>query len=125
MDYDTSAVGSGFIVPQALAAFDGDYAVNLQFVGADGENDWVGEAVAASGALTGTVDINDSGLTSAGVAMGGTYTADAANAGRWTGGFTVNSIAHLIRYYQVSGTLVLIVDTDTADVGIGILEKME
>jgi hypothetical protein len=48
--------------------------------------------------------------------------ADASNTGRWTGSFTVNSVTHLITYYQVSDTLFVIVDIDSVDVGIGILE---
>lgn len=123
MDYDANAVGSGLIAPQTTAPFEGNYAVNLQFVGSGGENDWVGQSMAATGALTGTVDINDFGATSAGVSLTGTYTADATYLGRWTGNFTVNSTVHLISYYQVSETLFIIVDTDAADVGIGIMEK--
>jgi hypothetical protein len=123
MDYDASAVGSGFVVPQSSGAFDGNYAVNLQFVGANGENDWVGQSVASGGALTGTVDINDYGATSAGVSFTGTFTADAANPGRWTGSFTADATSHQIVFYQVSPALLVIVDTDSADVGIGIMEK--
>ena len=123
MDYDNSAVASGFIVPQSSAPFEGNYAVTLQFVGSGGENDWVGQSAASGGALTGTVDINDVGATSAGVSLAGSFTADAVNMGRWTGSFTVNGTIHHISYYQVSGTLFVIVDLDSADVGIGIMEK--
>ena len=123
MDNDGGAVASGYIVPQSAGVFEGNYAVNLQFVGNVGETDWVGQSVASAGALTGTVDINETGLTSAGVSLAGNFTADPANAGRWTGTFTVNSVTHQITYYQVSGTLLVIVDLDSVDVGIGILEK--
>jgi hypothetical protein len=123
MDYDASAVASGFVVPQSSGAFEGNYAVNMQFVGANGENDWVGQSVASGGALTGTVDINDYGATSAGVSFTGTFAADATNPGRWTGRFAVDTTVHYIVYYQVSPTLLVIVDVDTADVGIGTMEK--
>ncbi|MGA2531722.1 MAG: hypothetical protein ABSG19_01660 [Candidatus Aminicenantales bacterium] len=123
MDYDSNAVATGLIVPQASAPFEGNYAVNLQFVGSGGENDWVGQSVASSGALTGTVDINDFGATSAGVSLTGTFSADAVNVGRWTGSFTVNTTNHHISYYQVSETLFVIIDTDSADIGVGIMEK--
>ena len=123
MDYDGNAVASGFIVPQLSGPFDGNYAVNLQFVGNGGENDWVGQSVAASGALTGTVDINDYGATSAGVSLTGSFAADAVNIGRWTGSFTVNTTNHLISYYQVSETIFVIIDTDSADIGVGIMQK--
>lgn len=122
MDYDGNAVAAGFIVPQSAAPFEGNYAVNLQFVGSGGENDWVGQSVAASGALTGTVDINDFGTTSAGVSLTGTFATDATNLGRWTGSLTANGTSHLISYYQVGGTLFVLIDIDSADIGIGIME---
>jgi hypothetical protein len=121
MDYDTSAVGAGFIVPQSSGAFAGNYAINLQFVGT-GENDWVGQSVATGGGLMGTVDINSAGATSAGVSLTGSFTADVTHAGRWTGSFTVNNTTHLITYYQVSGSRFVLLDTDSADIGIGIME---
>jgi hypothetical protein len=122
MDYDSSAVGVGYIVPQSSGAFEGNYAVNLQFVGNGGESDWVGQSVASGGGLTGTVDINDAGATTAGVSLTGAFTADANYAGRWTGSFTVNNTTHQITYYQVSGARFLIIDIDSSDVGIGIME---
>jgi len=123
MDNDGGAVASGYIVPQTAGVFDGNYAVNVQFVGTIGETDWVGQSAASAGTLTGTVDVNEAGLTSAGLSLTGSFTADPANTGRWTGTFTVNGITHQIKYYQVSGTLLVIMDADTDDVGIGILEK--
>ncbi|HMA52822.1 MAG TPA: hypothetical protein VKT17_00070, partial [Acidobacteriota bacterium] len=123
MDNDGGAVASGYIVPQSAGVFEGNFGVNLQFVSSAGETDWVGQSVASGGALNGTVDVNEGGSTSSGLAFAGTFAADAANMGRWTGAFTVNALAHQITYYQVSGTLFVIVDTDTADVGIGVLEK--
>ncbi|MGZ5453819.1 MAG: hypothetical protein ACXW2R_06415, partial [Candidatus Aminicenantales bacterium] len=123
MDNDGGAIASGYIVPQAAGVFEGHYALNLQFVGSAGETDWVGQSVASGGALTGSVDINEVGLTSAGLTLTGDFTADTANAGRWTGSFTVNTVTHNITYYQVSAALLVIVDTDAADIGIGILEK--
>ncbi len=123
MDNDGGAVASGYIVPQSPGDFEGDYAVNLQFVGTAGETDWVGQSAASGGALTGTVDINEAGRTSAGLIFSGSFTADAADAGRWTGDFAVNGVVHHITFYRISGTLLLIVDTDAADIGIGILEK--
>jgi len=123
MDYDSGAVASGYIVPQSAGVFDGNYAVNLQFVTSAGETDFVGQSVASAGALSGTVDINEGGLTSAGLALTGSFTADAVNAGRWSGTFNVNGRTHQVIYYQVSGALFIVVDVDGADVGIGIMEK--
>jgi hypothetical protein len=123
MDYDANAVATGCIVPRTLGAFDGNYALNLGYVDGVSQTDWVGQTVAASGALTGILDINASGTTSAGVPLTGTFTADAANMGRFTGGFTVSAANYLITYYQVSPTLFVIIDMDSAIVGIGIMEK--
>ncbi|HVP90342.1 MAG TPA: hypothetical protein VMS75_03895 [Terriglobales bacterium] len=122
MDYDSTAVASGSIVPQATGPFDGNYALNLQLVASDGENDWVGQTVAASGGLAGTVDINDAGATSSNESLTGTFAADGSYAGRWTGHFTVAGTSHAIVYYQVSPTLFVIVDKNSADVGFGIME---
>jgi hypothetical protein len=123
MDFDPGAVASGYIVPQSAGVFDGNYAVNLQFVDSAGETDFVGQSVASAGALTGTVDLNEGGLTLGGLALTGTFMADAVNVGRWSGTFSVNARTHQIVYYQVSGTIFIIVDVDGADVGIGIMEK--
>lgn len=123
MDYDSGAVAAGYIVPQSPGTLAGDYAFNLQFVADTGEHDWVGRAAASAGALAGTVDINAAGLTEAGSAFAGTYAADAAHPGRWTGAFTVNGVVHSVTYFLVSGSLAVVVDTDAADAGTGLLEK--
>lgn len=123
LDFDSGANGTGVIVPQTTAAYEGDYAFNLQYVDANGEHDWVGTLTAAGAALTGTVDINDVGLTSAGVTFSGTLGADTTNIGRWTGSFTAGGTTHAIMYYQVSSSAFVYVDTDTGDVGIGLMQR--
>ncbi len=123
LDFDDAAVGTGMIVPQEQGTYEGDYTVNLQYVATDGEHDWVGTLTAAGAALTGTVDINDAGLTSAGVPFTGTLGADTANMGRWTGSFTAGGTTHSIRYYQANTSAFLFIDADTLDVGIGIVQR--
>lgn len=123
MDFDAGAVGSGYVVPQTAGTFDGNYALNLQFVGSSGENDWIGQAAASAGALAGTVDINASGQTTAGAGFTGAFGADASRPGRWTGTFTAGGTTHAIAYYQVSDAAFMIVDMDSADVGIGLVQK--
>ncbi|HSA95918.1 MAG TPA: hypothetical protein VLJ16_07700 [Acidobacteriota bacterium] len=123
LDNDTGAVGTGMILGRSAGAFDGDCALNLTFVDTNGGNDWVGPAAAAAGAWSGTVDVNNVGLISAGLALTGTYAADAANVGRWTGSLIAAGDSHSVRLYQVSGAHVLFVDIDQADVGIGYLDK--
>ena len=87
-DWDPGAVATGFIVPQIPGSFGGDYAVNLQFIATPGEIDWIGRADASAGALAGTIDANQAGRRAAGAAFTGTFEADAARPGRWTGTFT-------------------------------------
>ncbi len=123
MDYDTGAVASGYILPQAAGTFDGNYALNLQFVGSSGENDWIGQAAASAGALAGTVDTNASGETTAGAGLTGGFTADVSRPGRWTGTFTAGGTTHNLTYYQVSDAAFVIVDMDGADVGIGLIQR--
>lgn len=123
MDYDATAVGSGSIVPQSSGTFEGNYAVNLQYVTSAGESDWIGQAVAGTGTLAGTIDVNAGGLTAAGLSFSGTFAADASNPGRWTGTFTANGTTQTIAYYLVSDKAVLAVDIGALAVGIGVLGK--
>jgi hypothetical protein len=122
MDYESSAVATGYIVPRSSGAFEGSYALALHTSGSDDEINWVGQTVAASGGLTGNADTNDNGVTSPGLTLTGTYAADAANAGRWTGALTVGGSHRVISYYQVSSTRFVIVDLDPTNIGIGIME---
>lgn len=124
MGFDLLAVGSGYILPRTIGTFEGNYAFNLQFVDT-GENDWVGQAAASAGALAGTVDINASGQTAAGAAFTGTFEADVARPGRWTGTFAAGGVTHNITYYQASGAAFVVVDMDGADIGNGLLLKQQ
>jgi hypothetical protein len=123
LDNDSGAVGTGLIVARTAGSFDGGYALNLTFVDANGGNDWAGPAAAAAGAWTGSVDVNNVGLISPGLALTGTYAADTTNLGRWTGTLIAAGDSHSVRLYQVGGTHLLLVDIDPADVGVGSLDK--
>jgi hypothetical protein len=122
MDNDSTAVGTGLIVPQTTGAFSGNYAVNLQFYNSNGEEDFVGQSVASGGSLTGTVDLNNDGTTASGTAFSGSSSADSTNVGRYTGSFTVGAPSYNITYYQVNAGTLFVVDTDSSDVGNGFLE---
>jgi hypothetical protein len=124
LDIDVGAVGAGLIVPQSTGVFEGSYAVNLQAFSSTGESDFVGLSVSdGTGNLTGTVDINDTGTTTGGAALSGTFSADASNPGRLTGSITAGGVPYNIVYYQVSSAILLILDVNTGDVGNGFLEK--
>ncbi|HEY4740446.1 MAG TPA: hypothetical protein VIH76_07630 [Candidatus Acidoferrales bacterium] len=124
LDFDNNAIGTGVIVPQALGAFDGDYAVVLGSFDSAGEENFVGQSVAnGSGSLAGTVDVNDSFATVSGVTFSGASAADSSNLGRYTGSFTVGAKTYSITYYQASGGEFFVLDTDSPDVGNGALES--
>jgi len=123
LDWDAGAVATGMIVPQIPGSFEGDYAINLQFIATPGEIDWLGRADASAGALAGTIDANEAGRRAAGAPFAGTFDADAGRPGRWTGIFTARGGTLNIIYYQASGSLLVAVDMDGTDVGIGVLEK--
>jgi hypothetical protein len=123
LDFDAGAVSAGQILPQSAGSLDGDYALDFQFVSSRGETDWVGRSVAAGGTFTGTLDVNETGLISAGQVLAGSSAADAANPGRWTGSLIARGLTHRVTFYQVSASRTVFVDTDGADVGIGSLER--
>ncbi len=122
VDNDSGAYGTGLIVPQTTGAFQGNYAVNLQFFNSGGEEDFVGQSVASGGSLSGSVDLNDSGTTASGTMFSGSSSADSTNVGRYTGSFTVGANSYHITYYQVSSGEFFIVDTDSGDVGNGFMQ---
>jgi hypothetical protein len=124
LDIDTGAVGAGLLVPQSSGTFEGDYAINLQYYGSSGEADFVGRSVSdGSGNQTGTADLNVSGETKSGVSLSGSFTADSGNPGRGTGSLTVSGNSLTVVYYQISSSMLLILDVDTSDIGNGFLEK--
>jgi hypothetical protein len=125
MEFEAHACATGYIVPRSSGAFGGSFALGLRLFNSAGNINWLGQTVAAGGGLTGTGDINDKGAASPGVTLSGTYSADAANEGRWTGALTVGSSSHAIRYYQVSPTYCIILDVDSTHAGIGIMETDE
>jgi hypothetical protein len=123
LDDDANAVGTGLIVPQTTGAFQGNYAVNLQyFPSAGGEEDFVGQSTQSGGSFTGMVDLNDNLVTASGVSFAGTSTADSTNLGRYTGKFTVGANSYNITYYQVSSGEFIILETDS-NVGNGFMES--
>ncbi len=124
LDYDALAVSTGQIVPQSAGDLAGDYAVSFEFVSSVGENDWLGRTLAAGGALTGTMDVNASGVIDGNAGLTGSFAADTVNIGRWTGTLTGGGATHVIVLYRAGGNRVVFVDVDPADVGIGAMEKL-
>ncbi len=123
MEFENHAMATGYIVPRSSGAFGGSYALGLRHFNFSSRTNWVGQAEVTESGLSGIVDINDNGATSPGVIPSGTHSADAANAGRWTGVLARSGSSHAIRYYQVSPSRCIILDMDSTHAGIGIMEK--
>jgi len=124
LDYDNNAIGTGMIVSQSSGTFQGNYAIALQFYNSAGQEDFAGQLAAnGSGSVSGSVDLNDKFVPMGDVSLSGTFTPDSMNAGRYTGGLTVGGETFQITYYQASDGALLMVDTDSSDVGSGAIES--
>jgi len=123
MEFENHAMATGYIVPRSSGAFGGSYALGLRVFGFHSHADWIGQAEAAGGGLSGSADANDNGAASPGLILSGAHSADAANAGRWIGTLRFGSSSHAIRYYQVSPNDCIILDLDSTHAGIGIMKK--
>jgi len=146
LDLDSNNFGAGIIVPKSASpTFSGNYALNQDaFFVTDttsGFYDLIGQVFSdGTSTLTGKGDLNtlsSDGVVitttqNANVTVTGTYAADGTHAGRATAQLTVNGAAlpNQITAYQASSALLLHVDVDSPDdgigtVGLGVLEKQQ
>jgi hypothetical protein len=116
--------GSGFLLGSALpqtsttfAASQG-YGMNLTGVNTNSEEDDIAEFTTTSTGLSGIVDFNDQGLTTANQSLTGTYTADTPPAGRYD--FLSNGFNGEL--YAVDSSTALFVEMDSNQVAIGTLQ---
>jgi hypothetical protein len=111
----------------------GNFAIASQASNTNRETDAVGTAIVTGTSVTGTEDVDDrlinageSGLDVASP-FTGTLTADAANPGRFTFqmGITCDNVPLTRKYvvYQVSTTQLVLVQVDSPQFGLGILEQ--
>ncbi len=121
---DPDNVGAGFLTPQTATALTG---VNnaTDFAALNGTGDFintVGQVVGGNSTATGTTSVNDinpitpSSTQTSGASVSGTYTADSANAGRYTLSITVGGEAapeSRVAYVTSSG-LAVMVDVDSS-----------
>jgi len=121
MEFEAHACATGYILPRSSGALGGSYALGLRVFDSTGSIDWTGQTVAAGGGLSGTGDVNDEGTVAPAVTLSGTYSADLANEGRWTGALTFRGSSHSVRYYPASPASVIVLDMDAAHAGIGIM----
>ena len=129
IDLDTKIVGNGMLIvpPSGTTTLSGNFAFGIQS-NSTNESDAVGTASIKTNALTGAEALNDLFGTGQGsnLALSGTTTADATNAGRFTipVSVTVSSTSTLkpnYVLYQVSTSQVVLIEVDT-HLGAGILE---
>jgi hypothetical protein len=135
LDADDNAIGTGELIPQTTGAqFNGNYGLNLQaFTTSSSQNavciecDLVGQ-VAASGSttLTGTGDLNNFGTLVPAEALTGSIAADSSNPGRFTGSLNLANFGTFnLSYYQASNSQLLMVETDTGQVGTGVVVQQQ
>ncbi len=142
LDLDSGNIGIGIVAPQATGpTFTGNFAFSQNGVFQTATTfAWYGllGQVASNGTSTfvGLADYNELNTAQTpGVTVTGTYTADAANAGRSTATLTVNDAAtpNHITIYQASSSLLLHVDVDSttvngtqiATIGLGVFEQQQ
>jgi hypothetical protein len=127
LDSKLSGSGGVLILPESgLPAPTGNFALSLQTSNTNKETGAVGVVTIAGTNLSGTVDLNDvfGAGTASGIAISATLTADTANTRRFTVPLTVNSATSVKSVlYQTSPTQIVVVEVDSPQLGIGLLEE--
>jgi hypothetical protein len=128
LDLDVDDIGVGIVAPQATTpTFSGNFAISLDGNFATSTTaSWyslLGEVTSdGTSKVAGLGDYNEGEIAlNPGVTLAGTYTADAANAGRSTMQLTINGAAtpNNLTLYQASSSLVLQIDVDSPSDGVG------
>jgi hypothetical protein len=133
LDVDTSALGIGAIIPQSSGPqFNGNYGLNMQaFTTSNSTNaqcaecDLVAQLSASSSGLTGTGDLNNVANNGSfnlvpAQAITGSLSPDGSNPGRITGSLTLGTFGTFnVTYYQATNSQLVLVETDTGQVGTG------
>ncbi len=132
VELDADSLGHGILVSQSsttVAA--GNNAINLDGeAGLFGVVDVNGQVLSDGAAkFAGTADANELFVSKqlSGVSLAGTFTADATNAGRYTGTLDLNGTVtpYGLVFYQASGGLALHILEDPLNVGIGVIEQQQ
>ena len=133
LDIDGQAIGTGEVVPQASSPqFNGNYGLNVQAFTTSNPNsnpqppciecDLVAQVSASSSGLTGTGDLNNALNLVPVQTITGSLTADGSNPGRITGSITIGTFGTLnVTYYQATNSQLVLVETDTGQVGTGVV----
>jgi Tfp pilus assembly protein PilX len=124
-DADAVAVGTGSVVEQSPAVFQGNYAVGLQLNAQNSdEEDFVGQGLtnATTSTITGNGDIADSTAFLLDIPLVVTYAADPNNPGRFTATLSLEASPPLdFVIYQTSTQQSVMNGVDPTFVGIGSL----
>jgi hypothetical protein len=133
LDLDAKLTGSGMLIvlPAAAPTFTGNYAISTQASNTGNEGDAIGVVAVAGANVTGTENLNDLFSTGQGsaIAISGTLTPDATNAGRFTIPVLVNLATNppTLNYvlYQASSTQFIVLEDDNPQFALGTLEKQQ
>lgn len=127
MEFDPLNVTLGVAYPQSSVSFGGtsqNYGFNLSAFNTAGgfEEDDIAQFTTTTTGLSGAVDINDDTSLARGQTLTGSYTAADSN-GRGTATTTVGGNSFVgFNYYVVDSSTVLILETDTNQIGTGIIQ---
>ena len=130
VELDPASTGHGILAPQtSTAAAAGNNSINLDGDLAVGPADAVGQVVSdGSASFSGSVDANELGSGQlSGVPLTGAFTADATNAGRYTGTLNLNSavVPYGFVFYQANSGLALHILEDPLNVASGVIETQQ
>ena len=135
LDLDSKIPGSGVLIlpGKGVSAPTGKFALRMQTANTSKEADAVGVVTISGTSVSGTEDLNDLLKTlsstgqNAGISVTGTLAADGTNPGRFTlplaesVGATPSTFNYVL--YQASNTQIVVVEVDSPQYGLGILEQ--
>jgi hypothetical protein len=122
LEMDATGLTSGTALAQSATSFStsGGYGFNLSAsnLSAGVEVDSIAAFTATSSSISGTIDENDGGSTHAGEALTGTVTAPSGGRGTMTLQDNNSGTSNYV-YYVASSSSVLVIETDSGQVGVG------
>jgi hypothetical protein len=135
LDLDPKIPGSGVLIlpGKSLSAPTGNFALRMQTTNTNKEADAIGVVTISGTSVSGTENLNDLLKTlsstgqNAGISVTGTLAADGTNPGRFTlplvvsVGATPSTFNYVL--YQASNTQIVVVEADSPQYGLGILEQ--
>jgi hypothetical protein len=124
LEIDSGGITGGAAFPQTATTFPSNqgYGLNLAAINAGGfEEDDIAEFTLNGTTFKGLEDINDQGSLSRGVTFTGTLAADNVVPGHGSAVSTSNQFS--FNYYVVDSSTVLILETDTNQLGLGVFEQ--